>query len=194
MSNDFFANYQKQVEADNRVSQQAAFQERIVKQLLRYAGVQLPPLGVVKSQAKQQYGSTDLNFHWFDQEYGFPVKLMAQKMPFTHKATLADLYGQGAFKKLPWWKEYEEQVEGNQYDLNIERAALIFNLPHARDAFLMVLHNQPTQAGVTIADAELREDQPWPRTTFPVGKSGVVAVLESFKSFMQTVGTEWAQV
>ena len=59
--NDFFQHYQKQSAADARVQQQAAFQERIVKQLLRYAGVKLPPLGVVKAEAKQKYGSTDLS-------------------------------------------------------------------------------------------------------------------------------------
>jgi len=190
--NDFFQHYQKRSEADTRLRQQAAFQERIVKQLLRYAGVKLPPLGVVKAEAKVKYGSTDLSFYWLVEEYGFPVHLLSQKMAYTHKATLADLYGQGGFKKLPWWKEYEERTEAENIDLHNERAALIFNLPHARDAFLMVLHNQPTQVGTGIPDAELRADQPWPRTTFPVGKSGIVAVLESFKSFMQTVGTEWA--
>lgn len=178
---------------DMAAGQQEAFEERIVKQLLRYAGVVIN-IGEAVNEARRVYGSPSLNFRWFNDTYHFPIKLLAQKLPYTHKATLPDIYGQGNFKRLPWWKEYEEQVDKNDIDLQAERAALFFNLPHAREAFTMVLHNQPLQGGVVLADAEHRQDQPWPRTTFPLGKSGIVAVLEAFPSFMQTVGTAWTDV
>lgn len=191
MSRDIFQQMRDvQFEYDS-AQQQDAFQERIVKQLLRYANVKLH-VGRAKAEAKRNTGYDSLNFLWFHREFGFPVHLLAQKMPFTSEARLADLYGQGGFKKLPWWKEYESQVDGMDLDLVNDRVALVFNLPKARDAFLMVLHNQPTQSNVVLVDAENRVDEPWPRTTFPLGKNGVVAVLESFKSFMQTVGTDWA--
>ena len=189
---DVFKRMQEQAQEGRLVRRQDAFQERIVKQLLRYANLQLN-MKQTHREAKEKYGSPDLNFRWFYEEFGFPVHLLSQKIPFTHKITLADIYGQSNFKKLSFWKEYEEQVSTNGIDLSTDRAAMIFNLPHAREAFLMVIHNQPTQAGVLLYDAENRVDEPWPRTTFPLGKTGIVAVLESFKSFMQTVGTQWAE-
>ena len=188
---DVFDSMREADDAGSRESQQVAFQERIVKQLLRRANIQLQ-VAATKREAFDQRGSDKLDFRWFNENYPrFPLHLLAQKMRYTHTATLGELYGQGQFKRLPWWKEYESQVA--LYDINLqnERAALIFNLPLAKDAFLMVLHNQPIQCEM-IEDAERRKDQPWPRTTFPMGKSGVVAVLEAFDSFLQTVGTEWA--
>jgi len=191
MSDDVFAVMRQAAATEANEDKQLAFQERIVKRALRYAGVTLN-VGMAKRAAKETYGFEDLGFRWFNEVYSnFPLHLMSQKMPYTHKTTLADIYGQGRFKKLPWFKEYEAQAELAQIDLQLSRAALIFNLPHAKDAFLMVLHNQPTQEGL-IVDAEQRQDEPWPRTTFPLGKSGITVVLESFPSFMQTVGTDWA--
>lgn len=170
---------------------QLNFQERIVKQLLRRANIQLQ-VRIAKAQAAEQRGSEDLGFEWFNDQYPmFPLRMMSQKLRYTHTATIGELYGRGAFKKLPWWREYLDQAGLFGVDLAKERAALVFNLPYAKDAFLMVLHNQPTQDAL-ICDAERRQDEPWPRTTFPIGNTGVVAVLEAFDSFMQTVGTEWA--
>lgn len=189
---DVFDSMKAIADEHNAAEMQGNFQERIVKQLLRYAGVQIP-LAVTKREAKDKYGTDDLNFFWFNQEYpSFPVYLLAQKLRYTHKATLSQLYGKGQFKKLPWWKEYETQTGTHAIDLRNERAVLFFNLPHAKEAFLMTLHNQPTQAS-SVIDAEQRQDEPWPRTIFPVGKSGITVVLEAFPSFMETVGTDWAE-
>ena len=190
-ASDMFAWLQAEAEEQGAQQRQLVFQERIVKQLLRNAGVALN-VAAAKREAREQYGDDTLSFVWFHDRFpGFPVFLMAQKLPFTHKVTLADLYGRARFQKLSWWREYESQAELNGLDLRRERAALVFNLPHARDAFLMVLHNQPSQE-YTFTDAECREEDPWPRTVFPMGKSGVTAVLEAFPGFLQTVGTYWA--
>lgn len=173
---------------------QMTFQERIVKQLIRYAGAPLN-LGRAKAEAKIHYGTTDLGFRWFHDTYpAFPVTLFSQKIRSAHVATIGDIYGKGRFQKLPWWREYEDQAGTYGIDLRADRAALLFNLPYASQAFLMVLHNQPVQADLShlVQDAEYRQDDPWPRTTFPMGRSGIVAVLEAFPSFMQTVGKEWA--
>ena len=189
--NDIFQQMKDVAEQKNNENMQAVFQERIVKRLLRYARVPFQA-AAAKREAKAKYGTDDLNFFWFNQEYPtFPVFLMGQKLRYTHKATLSQLYGKGQFKKLPWWKEYAEQSGTHGIDLNNERAVLFFNLPHAKEAFLMTLHNQPTQNS-SVIDAEQRQDEPWPRTIFPVGKSGITVVLEAFPSFMETVGTEWA--
>lgn len=192
MTTDPFQQIFQNARQNLQTGQQEAFEERIVKQLLRYAGVVIN-VGEAVNEAKRVYGSANLGFRWFHDKYSFPVRLLAQKIPYTHKAALPDIYGQGSFKKLPWWKEYETQIDKYNIDLSRERAALFFNLPHAREAFLMVLHNQPLQGGVIMSDAEYRHDQPWPRTTFPLGRSGIVAVLEAFPSFMQTVGTSWSE-
>ncbi len=187
---DVFQAMRDAADTEAQEGKQLAFQERIVKRLLQYAGVQIQ-VGRAKAEAKEKYGDSSLGFRWFNEEYPrFPLTLMSQKLRYTHKATLADLYGQGRFKHLPWYKEYVEQSSLHQVALHLDRAALIFNLPHARDAFLMVIHNQPVQE-TQVVDAEQRQDEPWPRTTFPLGKSGITVVLESFPSFMQTVGTDW---
>ncbi len=188
---DVFKQMQDAAREADRQDQQFGWQERIVKQLMRRANI-AAPIGALKREALEQRNSDDLGFAWFNEQFPrFPLILLAQKMKYTQTAMIGDLYGKGRFKKLPWWKEYEEQTAANDINLQTTRAALLFNLPYARDAFLMVLHNQPTQEQV-IRDAEVRQDEPWPRTTFPIGNTGVVAVLEAFDSFMQTVGTEWA--
>ena len=190
MSGDYFDGLRTRAEIEG--DRQDAFQERVVKRILKHVNIPVQ-YGYMKAQAAQDSGSRNLDLAWFQTTYSFPVRLFAQKIPFTHKATLADIYGKGRFKKLPWWKEYESQASMHDVDLKIERAALFFNLPGAREAFLMVIHNQPIQCDDPIVDAELRDDEPWPRTTFPLGKSGIVGVLESFQSFMQTVGTGWTE-
>lgn len=191
MSNDMFRKMQEVAANGDREEKQLSFQERIVKQLLRRANITLQ-VRIAKAQAAEQRGSEDLGFKWFNDQYPrFPLRLMSQKLKYTHLVTIGQLYGQGQFKKLPWWQEYVDQAGLYGVDLTRERAALVFNLPYAKDAFLMVLHNQPIQDAVII-DAERRRDEPWPRTTFPMGNTGVVAVLEAFDSFLQTVGTEWA--
>lgn len=185
---DFFEQMQADEREANREQQQLSFQERIVKQFLRRANIALSPVAA-KAEAQHKYGSADLDFRWFHAEYpSFPVRLMSQKLKYKEQPLLAALYGKGQFKKLAWWLEFEEQTQLYGVNLQTDRAALLFNLPYAKDAFLMVLHNQPVQA----TDPELRDDA-WPRTIFPIGKTGLVAVLESFDSFLQTVGTSWAE-
>lgn len=191
MSSDMFRRMQEVAASGDREEKQMSFQERIVKQLLRRANIALQ-VRIAKAQAAEQRGSEDLGFEWFNDQYPrFPLRLMSQKLKYTHLVTIGQLYGQGQFKKLPWWQEYIDQAGIYGVDLTRDRAALVFNLPYAKDAFLMVLHNQPIQDNIII-DAERRRDEPWPRTTFPMGNTGVVAVLEAFDSFLQTVGTEWA--
>lgn len=191
MSSDMFRQMQEVAASGDREEKQMSFQERIVKQLLRRANITLQ-VRIAKAQAAEQRGSEDLGFEWFNDQYPrFPLRLMSQKLKYTHLVTIGQLYGQGQFKKLPWWQEYIDQAGIYGVDLARDRAALVFNLPYAKDAFLMVLHNQPIQDNIII-DAERRRDEPWPRTTFPMGNTGVVAVLEAFDSFLQTVGTEWA--
>ena len=191
MEDDVFNLMRIAAKQGDTADQQLAFQERIVKQLLKRANVQIP-VGATKRDAFAQSGSNVLGFEWLADNFPrFPLRMLAQKMKYTQKATLGDIYGKGRFKKLPWWREYEEQDAIYNVDLKLDRAALVFNLPYAKDAFLMVLHNQPSQA-YSVRDAESRQDDPWPRTTFPIGNTGVVAVLEAFDSFLQTVGSEWA--
>lgn len=187
---DIFKKIREAGEHQRYEDKQLAFQERIVKRLLTYANVSCH-LSTLRREAKERHGRPDLGFRWFNDAYpAFPVVLLAEKMTRTHVATLGELYGKSQFTKLPWWREYVEQAATQGVNLTTHRAALLFNLPYAKDAFLMVIHNQPVQSHVIMA-AEHREDEPWPRTTFPM-KTGVTAVLEAFPSFMQTVGTDWA--
>lgn len=191
MSADELFNDMRNASQSGRVEQQLSFQERIVKQLLRRAGVVLP-VAASKRDAMETHGSDNLDFQWFADTYPkFPVRMLSQKMRYTQTATISCIYGKGLFQRLPWFKEYQAQAELYDIRLREERAAFVFNLPYAKDAYLMVLHNQPVQSQI-IRDAELRQDEPWPRTTFPMKQHGIVCVLEAFDSFLQTVGTDWA--
>ena len=188
---DYFSKWENIAKVKRTEQQQNAWQERVVKKVIRYAEAPLA-VAAAKRKAKDTYGDDLLGFTWFHDEYpGFPVRLLGQKLAYTHRATLGDIYGKTRFRSLPWAKEYEAQISLFQLDLAVERAALVFNLPHAKTAFLMVLHNQPASA-MTFEDAEERREDHWPRTTFPL-KDGTVLVLESLDSFMQTVGVEWVE-
>ena len=186
---DFFQRGRAAVDGAN-ADRQFAFQEKIVKSLLTRAGITIP-VAAAKREAAEAHGRDTLDFDWLEATYPtFPVRMLSAKLRYTETATISSLYGKGNFKKLPWYREYISQVDLHNIDLKSQRAAFVFNLPYAQDAYLMVLHNQPVQAQI-IRDAELRQDEPWPRTTFPMKSHGVVCVLEALDSFMQTVGTDW---
>ena len=175
----------------NAENKQISFQERVVRQVLKRAGV-TTSVAVLKKEAQEKHGSSTLDFKWFEEEFPhFPVKLFSEKFKATHQITLGQIYGRGEFEKLAWWQSYLKLCDTYQVDLRKQRAALFFNLPYAQSAFLMVLHNHPSQANAGLVDAEYREDEAWPRTTFPMRKRGMIAVLESFDSFLQTLGTDW---
>ena len=197
-SENYFQAFNRQIAESNDIDKQLRWQENIVKRLLRYAAIGFS-VRESRKHAKEMSGYDSLGFDWFHESYPqFPVRMFAAKLPNIHKITLGDIYGKNRFVNLSWWKEYVDQASQAGVNIETERAALFFNLPGAKDAFLMVLHNQPTQVDAPthrselVADPDQRHNEPWPRTTFPIGNGDVVAVLEAFPSFMQTVGTFWA--
>lgn len=190
LRDNFFDSFKRGQIDSIKAAQEESFQTNIVKRILRYAEV--PMTAAFERQAKLETSSGLPDFEWFNHQFPrFPLRLLCEKIRSVHTVTIGHLYARGEFVKLKWWRAYTEQVAAKQIDLTVERAALLFEMAYAKEAGLMVLHNQPSQACL-IADAECRTDQPWPRTTFPM-KNGVVAVLEAFPSFMQTVGKGWVE-
>jgi len=178
-------------EAQQR-AQQEGFEETLVKKLLRYAGVELR-VGLAKKMAWEDRKTNKLDFAWFTEQYPhFPIVLGAAKLKFTsgHHIGWTELMGKG-FLRQPWIKEYEHLLATLECNPLVDRVALAFNAPHADQSYVMVLHNQPIQAQ-NVMDPEFREE-PETRIIRPIGRPRMTYVLESFNSFMQTVGTEWAK-
>lgn len=186
---DMFSRMQKAAAAELFEKSQLSFQERCVRMILKFAA--FPESFVtLKARAKEHYGRSDLSFAWFAEEFpAYPVNLMSQRLRYTAKPRWTELFGAG-FAKQTWFKEYHKQVAEYAWDLQTSRCAMFFNAPHADTAATMVLHNQPV-ANMIIQDAELR-GEPETRILRPYGRPQVTYVIESAKSFMCTVGTDWA--
>lgn len=181
---------QREVREDNR---QGGFEERVVKQLLRNAGVPLQ-VGKAKNQAQAERGSMDLNFAWLrDVIPQFPIYMATSKLPNTSgtKIGWTQLFGAG-FAKLPFVVEYQKVAAGEDWDIHTDSCALVFNAPGADKSTTMVLHNQPIQETMVVEDPE-RRTHAETRIIRPYGKPQVVYVIESLRSFMETVGTDWAE-
>ncbi len=171
-------------------ARQSRFEEWVVKSLLRYAKVQIS-VGVAVRHAKEKYGHDALDFNWFREEIGrFPAELGSAKLPRTAEVYVNQLFGSG-WAKTPWMKAYMKSVATYGWNVEQDRCALFFNLPHADQSYTMVLHNQPVQATL-VEDPEQRSDEYFTRVVRPFGNPKVVYILESLKSFMQTIGTDWA--
>gem|GEM_PF-4846335 len=184
-----FEVFQKAVAEQDEQSRQLGFQERCVKAILRFANVPLQ-VGKAKVDAKAQFNDDSLGFQWFEEHFpGYPVLLLSQKMRYTGKPRWTELFGAG-FAKHPWFKEYIKQVSECGWNTQVDRVAMFFNAPHADQSATMVLHNQPIQETI-LHDPEQRTE-PETRIIRPYGNPRVVYVIESVKSFMQTVGTDWA--
>lgn len=176
----------RQITEENR---QHGFEEWVTKTLLRYAKVPLQ-VGRAVREAQNKYGSAVLDLRWFRDNYpGFPVELATSKLRNIAQIRANQLFGAG-FAKLSFFEEYQKCVGTYGWDLLNDRCALVFMWPHADRSATMVLHNQPIQATI-VEDPEQRTD-PETRILRPYGRPQVVYVIESFNSFMATVGTNWA--
>lgn len=178
----------QQMTEENR---QHSFEEWVTKAILRYAKVPLNAGRAVR-EAQTRYGSPTLDLRWFADQYPqFPVQLATSKLRNTSgtKIGWTALFGKN-FAKLPWFQEYQKCVPTCGWDIHRDRCALVFNAPHADKAGTMVLHNQPIQETI-VEDPEQRTEAET-RILRPYGRPQVVYVIESFNSFMETVGTSWA--
>jgi hypothetical protein len=186
-ADDFFATMRTQGMEAQRVAQQASFEESVIKQLLRNAGVDLN-VGQAKRESKDEFQADSISFAWFNSRYPqFPVLLAASKLPFTSGTHIGwtELFHPAGVRNLPWHREYEKTCATYNWDLTRDRAALLFNAPHLPGGGIMAYHNQIAQAGYT--EAEQRNGST--RALLHTGQ--VTLVLETFKSFLLTVGTTW---
>jgi hypothetical protein len=176
-------------------SQQAQFEARVIKQLLRYARIELN-VRAAKQQSWEATQAVNINFAWFHERYPrFPIYLGSAKLKNTAGTHIpwTALFGAG-FMKLPWMADYEKLCATMNWDVHKDRVALCFNVPHAPGASIMVLHNQPIQVDnsqMVLPDQERRTETET-RILRPLGRDRIVYVLESLNSFLTTVGTDWA--
>jgi hypothetical protein len=180
---------QRETRETNR---QGGFEERIVKQLLRNAGVPLQ-VGKAKAEALDSRGCSDLDFSWLrDVIPEFPLYMATSKLRNTSgtKIGWTQLFGAG-FAKLPFVVEYQKAAASEEWDIHTDRCVLVFNAPGADKSTAMVLHNQPIQENI-VEDPE-RRTHAETRIIRPYGKPQIVYVIESLRSFMETVGTGWAE-
>ncbi len=184
---DMFASLKTEGLAAQRKAQQSSFEEAVIKDLLRRVGVSIH-VSIARLESKEEFQSDGISFAWFNSRYPqFPVKLAASKLAFTSGTHIGwtELFHPAGARNTPWHREYEKTCATYDWDLERDRAALLFNAPHLPGGGIMAYHNQIAQAGYT--EAEQRDGST--RALIHTGKTTMV--LETFKSFLTTVGTTW---
>ncbi|HUS85381.1 MAG TPA: hypothetical protein VMX56_09560 [Anaerolineales bacterium] len=191
VQDDFFASMHDALEGEaRREKRQETFEDSTVKRLLRYAGVS-GSWGWAYASVREEFNIHALTFQWLNYQYpAFPVQLASHKAPGFHEIKLSQVFGKN-FMKLAFVKSFMDVATQMGWNVSTERVGLVFYTPRADKAGVMVLHNQPMQVQNVMDDPEQRIE-PETRILRPFGNPRIVYVIESFNSFMATVGTEWA--
>lgn len=169
----------------------AAFEETLVKRILRRGNVNVP-IGRAKKDAQQLIGESFMSFAWFRRRFpSFPLYMAAVKIPFTHEIKVGQLFG-AEFAKLPFWKAYHLAAEQLDIDIQNERLALFFSWAGiAQGGSAMVLHNYPI-ASQNVIDPHTRTER-GTRLIRPYGNDPpVVYVIEAMDDFLESVGDDWS--
>lgn len=170
----------------------AAFEERIVKRLLKAVNVGVH-VGAARADAALMNGGLPLlTFDWFHSAWPrFPARLGAAKVAWTHEITCGQLFG-AEFAKLPFFREYQLCVEQLDIDLRLTHFALCFNWAGIQaGGSAMVMHNCPIcSASLRYADPDHRENR-GTRIVRPYGKPATIYVIESLNDFVANLGTDW---
>lgn len=112
----------------------------------------------------------------------FPLRLAASKLPFTHKASLADMFSPSRLKKLPWYQAFTELASQDG-----ECDCLVFSVPHSQQS-LMVVHE--LSAVYAEYDPELSEAR-LPKLVMPVPRGPGFLVLQPLDGLLQDTGSAW---
>ena len=169
---------------------QAAFGERVIKQILANAGVK-NRLREWKRQVSWKTGKMGLTFDWFHEFFpDFPVRMGAAKLTYIHDISVPNLFGAG-FVKMKFFLEYRDHLLRENLDDRTDRAGLAFMWPGIG---IMVLHNYPVgDEAETSPDPDIRTER-GTRIVRPFGNPLVIYVVERLDDFLRNIGTEWAAI
>jgi hypothetical protein len=185
----FFVGIRSRLTQQAIVNKQARFEESVIKRLLRYAAMTIN-FRAAREDCRAMFRHDSLSFMWFHATYPrFPMRLGTAKLRDTsgEKIGWTDLFGVG-FRKLPWVNEYTQMAAQYGCDPTEQRIGLVFNVPRADGAGLVVFHNQPEQLG--LPDPELTVEGNT-RILRKFKQPAITYVLESFSGFLETVGKDW---
>jgi hypothetical protein len=120
---------------------------------------------------------------WFIENFpAFPAILRVAKVEHVFDVSWTALFGPTFFKQ-PWAAEYLELVDELQVNLRKEWFAMVFRVPHAKQANLMVMHNVPDD--LLLVESEL--------TCIMRVKDRIRYVIEPLASFLERTGDGWFQ-
>lgn len=168
-------------EADRQVRFEATLTKRIMAHAAGWSARQ-----TVDAAKDQGYGAPILA--WLREHTMFPVRLGASKIQWMQRVTVGQLFG-SHFNKTPFFKEYAKFVTDNGLDDREDKVGLCFNWPGVQGGGIaMVLHNYPVASSAIDPDLRIERGT---RIVRPFGSPVVVHVVETFKDFLTTTGTEW---
>jgi len=188
MEEDSFADVMRQRLQQRDGDQQIiGFESRCVRAILKFGNVSGDVSGKL-ALARINHGKAKLDLEWFNREHpNFPATLIADKLEKTYDIAWAGLFGPNFFKQA-WTKAYFKAVELQEYDLEKDWVALMFKVPHAKNAEIMVLHNKPGNFDTTdIADVETRIVRKYST------ESSAILIIESLQSFVASTGATWQE-
>lgn len=179
---DIIRDFYKQAQVEQST---ASFENRCVERMLQI--VKFPrPLSVLRSEHIRHSGKRSLDLTWF-QEYfpAFPAELVCDRLTNLSDISWTTLFGRG-FEQQPWFKQYLGHVDDGARDLEDTWFALIFQVPHADKASLMVVHSKADALAVPTADkASYTKIVRW------VSKLNSALVVEPLQSFLASTGSRW---
>ncbi len=148
-----------------------AYEEKVVKQLLKNFSIS-DRLPYLKSRCKAKTGRSNLQFEWFNDLYpDFPVFLTIRRIPYVHKVTFKNLFGN--FTTTPIYKALEDVIDISESSL---ARGVVFNWPGIGT---MVMHDLVT---THESDAEFVRK---------LGPRKIRFTIETFGSFCEKVASIW---
>jgi hypothetical protein len=122
-----------------------------------------------------------MTLSWFESMFSsFPATLRVSKVDHVYDVSWTALFGTAFFKQA-WARDYLEFVDEMVVKLETEWFAMVFRVPHAEKANLMVMHN-----GHVDMPASSEE---W--TCISHVKDNVRFIVEPLTGFLQRTGDNW---
>lgn len=113
-----------------RAQSQLAYEDRIIRRVLRECGIKIPSMGKLVNECKAFSGQHRLCFEWFNAVYAFPGRLCGKRIPHLHELTLADV-----LKPAPKNRLFKAVVKNLQKQEIDTQQPFVFAFPVVRTMF-----------------------------------------------------------
>lgn len=182
---DFAARMREQQYAADTSAKVDRFEQRVVEAILKKVNY-ATPTATLRREYKRTSGKDVLDFAWFTDFFGaFPAQLYADKLSHTYNISWANLFGDIFFKQ-PWVVKYMDIVGSEAIDLRKDWFALVFVVPHASKANLMVVHNR--FVGQEFAS---EGSESCTKIVRRLDRLDTSLVIEPLTSFIEATGKHW---